>query len=77
MVFIHGGGFVIGSSADYTNPSRFVAKDVVFVSVNYRLGPLGFLALPDSDGLVGGNMGLKGKCLVPLIFILQLTFEPS
>lgn len=40
MVFIHGGGYVMGSSHQY--PGVFMAeRDVVVVTFNYRLGPLG------------------------------------
>ena len=40
MVFIHGGSFQEG--ADFQTPGYFMAeKDVVFVSINYRLGILG------------------------------------
>jgi len=43
MVWIHGGGFVAGSGAsgDFTGAS-FVKQDVILVSINYRLGRLGF-----------------------------------
>jgi para-nitrobenzyl esterase len=45
MVFIHGGGFVEGSSKNPLYHGDYIAKngDVVFVSLNYRLGLLGYL----------------------------------
>jgi para-nitrobenzyl esterase len=45
MVFIHGGGFVEGSSKSGLYHGDIIAKngDVVFVSLNYRLGLLGYL----------------------------------
>ena len=47
VVFIHGGGFILGSGAHpiiAPAPEDFVAtNDVVYVTLNYRLGPLGFL----------------------------------
>ncbi|MGI9169673.1 MAG: carboxylesterase family protein, partial [Caulobacteraceae bacterium] len=43
MVFFHGGGFSGGESDDY-NPDKWVAHDRVVVTLNYRLGWLGFLA---------------------------------
>ena len=47
MVWIHGGGFTVGSSTDDV-PDRIAARGgVVTVSINYRLGPFGFLADPD------------------------------
>ncbi len=56
MVWIHGGAFIAGSAADsYYDGAHFVeATDVVLVSLNYRLGPFGFLGHPS----VGGNFGL-------------------
>jgi para-nitrobenzyl esterase len=42
MVWIHGGGFRTGSGA--IPGEVFARQDVVVVSINYRLGPLGFMA---------------------------------
>lgn len=40
MVFIHGGGFVVGASQQY--PGVFLTeRKIVVVTFNYRLGPLG------------------------------------
>jgi para-nitrobenzyl esterase len=49
MVFVHGGGFVAGStrSALYDG-SSFARDGVVLVTLNYRLGVPGFLHLPDA-----------------------------
>ena len=47
MIFIHGGGFYSGAGSLPTyNGTNFVGigGDMVYVSINYRLGPLGFLA---------------------------------
>ena len=55
MVWIHGGGFVAGSSN--VPGELFAARGVVFVSINYRLGPLGFFAHPALEGPVA-NFGL-------------------
>ncbi|GLG93759.1 Carboxylic ester hydrolase, partial [Gryllus bimaculatus] len=42
MVFIHGGGFEVGSGEkDYCGPDYLVAEDVIMVSFNYRVGVLG------------------------------------
>jgi len=43
MFWIHGGGLVVGESDGY-DPSNLVAEDVIVVTINYRLGELGFLA---------------------------------
>ncbi|XP_050097091.1 uncharacterized protein LOC126578507 [Anopheles aquasalis] len=62
MVFIHGGGFMNGTGSSlFYNPEYFVQEDVVMVTINYRLGPLGFLYLPDAG--VPGNAGLKDQLL--------------
>jgi para-nitrobenzyl esterase len=45
MVWIHGGSFLVGESDDYV-PSGLVRRGVIVVTVNYRLGALGFLAHP-------------------------------
>ncbi|XP_022129095.2 juvenile hormone esterase [Pieris rapae] len=61
MVFFHGGGFVFGSGTDDSihGADYLVEKDVVVVSLNYRLGILGFLCLGTKDA--PGNMGLKDQ----------------
>ena len=44
MVWIHGGGFIVGSAADPTTSGAVLAsKGVIVVSLNYRLGAFGFL----------------------------------
>lgn len=43
LVMVHGGGFVAGSGALYNGTWMSVEQDVVVVTFNYRLGPLGFL----------------------------------
>jgi para-nitrobenzyl esterase len=59
MVWIHGGGFVGGESDDY-NPSALVANGVIVVTLNYRLGALGFLADPALASRPGGPTGDYG-----------------
>ena len=48
MVWLHGGGLTVGESDDY-DPTRLVRQGVVVVTVNYRLGYLGFLAHPGAQ----------------------------
>jgi para-nitrobenzyl esterase len=49
MVWIHGGGYVLGSaSKSVYNGATLAAAGVVVVSLNYRLGVEGFLHLPDA-----------------------------
>ncbi len=49
MVYFHGGGFRIltNNVNSFNNPASLPTKDVVLVTVNHRLGPLGYLAHPD------------------------------
>jgi len=61
MVFIHGGGFAMGSNADpYIGGDLFNANDVILVAMNYRLGPHGFLSLPElwEENPLASNFGL-------------------
>ncbi|CAG9859233.1 unnamed protein product, partial [Phyllotreta striolata] len=60
MFWIHGGGFIYGNGNEY-NPHVLLDKDIVLVTSNYRLGPLGFLAT--GDDVVPGNNGLKDQNL--------------
>ncbi|XP_058123887.1 juvenile hormone esterase [Anopheles coustani] len=63
MVFIHGGAFLFGSgNSDCYSPEYLLQEDVVVVTLNYRLGALGFLHLP-SQG-IEGNAGLKDQLMV-------------
>jgi len=62
MVWIHGGAFVEGtSSMALYDGAEMASKGIVFVSINYRLGVLGFLAHPDlsreSTKGISGNYG--------------------
>ncbi|KAK3115632.1 hypothetical protein LTR53_004839 [Teratosphaeriaceae sp. CCFEE 6253] len=61
MFWIHGGAFVGGTGSDTTfDGGSLVARgDVVVVTINYRLGTLGFLAL--DDGVTNGNYGLADQ----------------
>jgi para-nitrobenzyl esterase len=63
MVWIHGGGFEFGSSADpSTDGTRLASKGVVVVSFNYRVGVFGFLAHPDLDREArSGDYGLQDQ----------------
>jgi para-nitrobenzyl esterase len=65
MVFIHGGGFTSGSGSVFLYRGGDLVRngDAVVVTINYRLGALGFLGhrdLADPDGLVG-NWGLQDQ----------------
>ncbi|MBB4932624.1 para-nitrobenzyl esterase [Lipingzhangella halophila] len=55
MVFVHGGGFITGSTRSPLYDGTAFARDgVVLVTLNYRLGIAGFLDLPDAPA----NRGL-------------------
>jgi para-nitrobenzyl esterase len=56
MVFIHGGGFVVGSKdAGVQDGSTFARDGIVYVAFNYRMGVDGFLPIPG----VPTNLGLR------------------
>jgi len=63
MVWIHGGAFAIGSGSQPLYDGSTLARrgDVVVVTINYRLGPLGFIRLADvTNGKIPatGNEGI-------------------
>merc|ERR1712038_1895546 len=60
LLWIHGGAFTEGSANDLTDPEYLLDEDVVFVSIHYRLGLLGLLAVENSTELTG-NLGLKDQ----------------
>ena len=75
MVWIHGGALVFGESDDY-DPTELVKDGVIVVTINYRLGALGFLAHPalaaektdpdrdhDRDANSSGDYGLMDQQL--------------
>ncbi|MDP1027562.1 carboxylesterase family protein [Sphingomonas sp. KR1UV-12] len=56
MVFIHGGGFVLGSKDAAVQSGQTFARDgILYVAINYRLGVDGFLPIPG----VPTNLGLR------------------
>jgi len=63
MVWIYGGGFAFGATSEPTySGEKLAKKGVVLVSIAYRVGQLGFLALPElsaeNPNHVSGNYGL-------------------
>ncbi|XP_070686336.1 cocaine esterase [Pempheris klunzingeri] len=56
MVWIHGGGFTLGSASSYDGSALAAYQDVVVVLIQYRLGFLGFLSTADEH--MSGNFGL-------------------
>jgi para-nitrobenzyl esterase len=65
MVWIHGGGFVNGAGTDYDARVLTAKANAVVVTINYRLGPFGFLALPGLSAQArdhaSGNFGLQDQ----------------
>src|SRR5436305_485289 len=63
MVWIHGGALVTGAS-DLYDPTSLVHNGTVVVTINYRLGALGFLAHPaltDAPDGASGDFGLMDQ----------------
>ncbi|MGB8388011.1 carboxylesterase/lipase family protein [Mycobacterium sp.] len=61
MFFVHGGGYMLGSSTLY-NGGRLACRGCVFVSVNYRLGVFGGIdlsSLSTPDRPIDGNLALR------------------
>ncbi|XP_022085510.1 acetylcholinesterase-like [Acanthaster planci] len=63
LVFIHGGGFIVGAGVmgDVYPIATAAVGDVIVVTLNYRLGALGFLST--NDDVIAGNMGLLDQRL--------------
>ncbi|XP_020707598.2 esterase E4 isoform X2 [Athalia rosae] len=62
MVWVHGGGFVEGNSLPrHYGPRYLLDEDIVLVTFNYRLGPIGFLSA--GDEVLPGNWGMKDQVL--------------
>ncbi|KAE8313512.1 Alpha/Beta hydrolase protein [Aspergillus transmontanensis] len=66
VIWIHGGGYVAGWKSQYgpglglMETAKKEGRDVIFVSINYRLGLFGFLADPDSSKITR-NLGLQDQ----------------
>jgi para-nitrobenzyl esterase len=63
LVWLHGGGFTTGSGSQPIYRGARLAKrgDVVVVTVNYRLGALGYLHLAGRWEDAPGNLGLRDQ----------------
>ncbi|UJF31779.1 carboxylesterase/lipase family protein [Paenibacillus hexagrammi] len=68
VVWIHGGAFVMGAGSEY-DCAVFAEKGIVSVTINYRLGALGFLELGD---VLGDEYRGSGNCgLMDIIAALR------
>ncbi|KAL8822437.1 MAG: hypothetical protein Q9191_006829 [Dirinaria sp. TL-2023a] len=70
VVFVHGGALMIGSGdREYYDPIAFCtnalhsSKPIIFASINYRLGALGFLHCPEAAEYLPSNNGLYDQIL--------------
>lgn len=59
VFYIHGGAFMFGGALYYGPENLMNAQNVILVTVNYRLGILGFLSTEDE--VLPGNLGLKDQ----------------
>ncbi|KAJ8970724.1 hypothetical protein NQ317_018758 [Molorchus minor] len=58
LLWIHGGGFQWGDGTyQYYGPGFLMDYDIIVVTINYRLGPFGFLTT--ADGVIPANVALK------------------
>jgi para-nitrobenzyl esterase len=78
MLWIHGGGLVQGSAVERRSDgellydgARLADDGVVLVSINYRLGPLGFMAMRDFAGEHPGHPSAGNYGLLDQIAALQ------
>ena len=66
MAFIHGGGFTAGSTRDpWYDGASFAERGVVFVTLQYRIGPFGWLDLSDlgPEYATSGDNGLQDQIM--------------
>ncbi len=64
QMYLHGGSFQTGSNTmNLLSPDFLLMADVVLVTINYRLGALGFLSLEDKSLNVPGNAALKDQVM--------------
>lgn len=62
LVWIFGGGFSTGYYGRYLyGPKYLVRHDIILVTINYRLGPFGFMCLDIPE--VPGNQGLRDQLM--------------
>ncbi|BFZ04972.1 hypothetical protein BsWGS_08011 [Bradybaena similaris] len=61
LVWIHGGGYRTGSAFNDGDGATMVPQGVVAVTINYRLGPIGFLST--EDDIMPGNYGMLDQVL--------------
>ena len=60
LVWLHGGGLTSGGAQQFDGTDLATAGGMIVVTINYRLGALGFLSTPELDSS-GGNYGLMDQ----------------
>ena len=61
LIYIHGGSFTGGSANEgHVSGAAYAQNGIIFVAMNYRLGPFGFISHPDlkDENGICGNYGL-------------------
>ena len=63
MVFIHGGNFQFQGANSALLDGRYITQygDIILVTIEYRLGALGFLVTGDTPDQIGGNFGIHDQ----------------
>src|SRR3546814_7868026 len=79
IVWIHGGSLRIGGSAEpIYDGANFARRGIVFVSINYRLGVLGWLAHPaltaESPEHASGNYGRSEEHTSELQSLMRISY---
>ena len=72
MVWIHGGALLTGHGGPAIHGPQYLMDsdhEIVLVTINYRLGALGFLSL--DDDVISGNMGLKDQNMALQVMVNQ------
>ena len=72
-VFIHGGGFIIGSGAVKWTVGDFIAPatEAIVVTLNYRLGVLGFMITDEPDSKASGTLTFPTSFVSPILLLLS------
>lgn len=64
MIYIHGGRFsTMSATPFYYGPDYLMDRNIILVTVNYRLGAFGFLSLNDEGLEIPGNAGMKDQVM--------------
>lgn len=72
MIWIHGGGYTHGSGSQYDGTFLCLVGNVIVITLNYRLGALGFLSTGDDNS--PGNYGLMDQ-FQALTWVKENIFE--